>query len=45
MTAELLRTRRQPVPRQVSIEDLAREWLVDGVPVDLREDAASIDRE
>src|SRR5437667_52134 len=45
MTAELLRTCREPITRQVSIEDLAGEWLVDGVPVDLRQDAGSGDRE
>jgi hypothetical protein len=46
MTAELLSTCLEAVTRLVSIEDLADEWLVDGVPVDLRQDAAAAgDRE
>jgi len=45
MTAELLSTCLEPVARQVSIENFAGEWLVDGIPVDLREDPASGDRE
>jgi hypothetical protein len=45
MTAELLSTCLEPVARQVSIENFAGEWLVDGIPVNLREDVAFGDRE
>ena len=45
MPAELLRTRREPVTGQVSIEHLAREWLVDGVAVHLGDNATANDAE
>jgi hypothetical protein len=44
-TTKIVRTRREFVTRQVAIEDLTRERLVDGVPVNLRDDAAFLDRE
>jgi hypothetical protein len=45
MSTELVRTRDDPVIRQVSLQDPVRQWLVNGVPVDLREDATSGDGE
>ena len=45
MPVEFLRTRREPVTGQVALEHLAREWLVDGVAVHLRDNATANDAE